>query len=83
MGILKKEWRTLLMIVWLLGITIFLFTLKGQINEIQRRNAKIASTLDSVESIVITTDSSVENMAKKVDGVESNVSYIVQKVRRR
>lgn len=80
---LKKEWKTVLMIVWLLGITIYLFTIKSQITQMTLQGTKIASTLDSVESVVITTDASVSNVVKKMDGVESNVSFIVQKIRRR
>ena len=83
MEFLKKEWKLVLMIVWLACITIFLFSLQGQISQLQKQNAKIASTLDSVESVVITTDSSIANVAKTMEGVESHVSYIFQKVRRR
>lgn len=83
MEFLKKEWKFVLMIVWLLGITVFLFSLKGQISQMQRQGNKLSSTLDSVESVVISTDSNVESVTKKLDGVESNVSYIVQRVRRR
>lgn len=83
MGILKKEWKTILFIVWLVGITAFLFYINAQLGHMQHLNAKTASTIDSIESVVITTDAGVADLSKRVDTIESNVSFIVQKVRRR
>lgn len=83
MGFLKKEWKTVLFILWLFGITIFFIHLNGQLNQLEQRSIKIASTIDSIESVVISTDASVADSAKKIENIESNVSFIVQKVRRR
>ena len=83
MQILKKEWKAILFIIWLIGITVFMYQMNGSIQQLQQQNNKVASTLDSVESIVITTDRGLADTGKKVDEIGSNVSFIVQKVRRR
>lgn len=83
MQMLKKEWKTILFIVWLAGITIFLIYMNSQLIQVKHKNLKMASTIDSIESVVISTDANVSDSAKKIGTVESNVAFIVQKVRRR
>ena len=83
MVFLKKEWKTLLLIIWLIGISYFLFAVKGQLNGMQRDDAQLRSTLDSVESVVLSTDNNIADMGKKIDGINSNVEFVVTKVRRR
>jgi len=83
MHFLKKEWRTILPIVWLVVITIVLVRISGQLSDMHDRNALIASTLGSVESIVITTDSGVAQVSRKVGEIESDVDFIVERIRRR
>jgi hypothetical protein len=83
MQMLKKEWKAILFSVWLAGITIFLIYMNNQLIQMKYKNTKMASTIDSIESVVISTDASVVDSAKKIDSVESNVAFIVQKVRRR
>lgn len=83
MGFLKKEWKTVLFILWLFGITIFLVYINSQLSQLQHRSIKMASTIDSIESVVISTDASVANSSEKIENIGSNVSFIVQKVRRR
>ncbi len=83
MPFLKKEWRTILVAVWLVLITIFLIRVSSQLGRLETINTKMASTLDSVESVVISTDAGVAKMAKKVDEMEGNVNFISEKLRRR
>lgn len=83
MQILKKEWKTILFSVWLVGITVFLIFINQKVIQLHHQGNKVASTLDSVESMVITTDRGLVDTGKKVDEIGSNVSFIVQKVRRR
>ena len=83
MVFLKKEWKTLLLVIWLIGITYFLFVINGQLNGMQREDAQLRSTLDSVESVVLSTDNNIADMGKKIDGINSNVEFVVTKVRRR
>ncbi|RJQ76845.1 MAG: hypothetical protein C4519_14105 [Desulfobacteraceae bacterium] len=82
MPFLKKEWKTVLIILWLVVVTFFLFQINGQMERLSAQNTKITSTLDSVESIVLSTDSGIVRMDKKVGNMESHVDFIVQKVRR-
>lgn len=83
MQFLKKEWKTILIAVWLVVVTILLIRVTDQLNQLQKRSAKIASTLDSVESVTLSTDASVAQTSKSVGDIDANVSFIVQKVRRR
>lgn len=83
MEFFKKEWKAILITLWLIIITVFLSRIDGQLDQLNAKNTKIASTLDAVESVVISTDSSVVQMSKKVGDMDSNVAFIVQKIRRR
>lgn len=83
MPFLKKEWRTILVAVWLVIITIMLVNVTSQLGQLQKRNAKMASTLDSVESVALSTDAGVSQNAKRVGNIDANVSFIVEKLRRR
>jgi hypothetical protein len=82
MEILKKEWKTILFMLWFAGITVFLVMLKLQLNQLQAQSAKTVSTLSSVESIAIGTDAAVSDAAKKVDGINSNVNFLIDRLRR-
>jgi hypothetical protein len=83
MDFLKKEWKSILFILWLIGITIYLFQMNDQIGQLKKVNTKMMSTMDSVESVAISTDSNIQEMNKKADEINANVSFIVQKVRRK
>jgi hypothetical protein len=82
MPFLKKEWKTILIMSWLVLISVLLFQINSQMRRLNQQNAKITSTLDSVESIVLSTDSGVVQVGKKMGHMESNVDFIAQKVRR-
>lgn len=83
MEVVKKEWKTILFILWSIAITYFLFQMNNQLLDLKAQSARISSTLDSVESVSISTDSSVVQMSKNVDTINANVSFIVQKIRKR
>jgi hypothetical protein len=83
MPFLKKEWRTILVAGWLVLISVFVIRISVQLDRMEVINAKTASTLDSVESVVISTDASVAQMAKKVGKMEGDVNFISDKLRRR
>ncbi|KJS32084.1 MAG: hypothetical protein VR64_08170 [Desulfatitalea sp. BRH_c12] len=83
MQLLKKEWRTVLIATWLLIVTVFLVRIESHLGRVDQQSAKTASTLDSVESVTIGTDAVIVQLGKKVDEMDSNVNYIVQRVRRR
>jgi hypothetical protein len=83
MQFIKKEWKTVLPMLWLVIISVFLLRISSQLNEMHIRHAKVASTLDSVESIVLSTDSGVVQVSKKVGEMETNVDFMVERMRRR
>ena len=83
MDMLKREWKVIGIVLWLIIITLLLFSLSGKINRIQAQNDKIADVLDTVEGVVIGADSGAQEVLKRMEGVESQINYIVKKVRRR
>jgi len=83
MDFLKKEWKTIAVVVCLIGIVVYLSQINDQLNTLKTQNAKLISTIDSIESISISTDAAVNDMGKKIDGIDANMSYAVQKLRRR
>ena len=80
---LKKDWASYVLMVLMVGVILFLVKLNGVLNEVKDIDQKILSNLDSVESIVISTDSNVAEINKQMDGIKSNVIYIVRKIKRR
>ncbi len=82
-GTLKKDWIGYVLMVLLIGVIVFLINLNGQIKEMKQVNQKILSNLDSVESIIISTDANVADISKQIDGIKTNVVYIVRKIKRR
>ncbi len=83
MVFLKKEWKTLVTILWLAAITVFMIRINDHTNQLLARNAKMASTLDSVESVVISTDANIVQANKMMSDSENNLNFIVEKIRRR
>ena len=83
MDFLKKEWKAVAMIICLLGIVVFLARVNGQLDALKKQNAKLISTIDSIESVSLSTDAVVHDMGNKVDGIGTNMKFIVQKLRRR
>lgn len=83
MDFVKKEWKTIALILCLIGLIIFLSQINNQLNVISKQNAKLISTLDSVESVSISTDANINDIRKKVDGIDAGMTYTVQKLRRR
>ena len=83
MDFLKSEWKTVAVIICLLGIVVYLSRVQGQLDAIKEQNAKLISTIDSIESVSLSTDAGVHDMGKKVDGIDTNMNFVVQKLRRR
>ena len=83
MVFLKKEWKTLLFALWLVVLTYFMIRFDGQLSDLNRQGAQILSTLDTVESVAIGTDANIAEMGKKVDVINSNVEFVVTRIRRR
>ncbi len=83
MTFLKKEWKTVVIVLVLIWMTVFLFLMNTKLKDLTRQNAKLISTIDSIESVVINSDATMIEMSKKVDRIDSNIEFIVKKVRRR
>ncbi len=83
MTFLKKEWKTVVIVLVLIWMTVFLFLMNAKIKDLTRQNTKLISTIDSIESVVINSDASMIEMSKKVDSIDANIEFIVKKVRRR
>ena len=83
MNLLKKEWKTIVVILCLIGIVVYLSQIKSQLNVLNAQNAKLISTIDSIESVTLSTDAGVHDTSKKVESIDANMSYVVQKLRRR
>lgn len=83
MDFVKKEWKALALILCLIGIMGFLSRINGQLKTLNNQNAKLISTIDSIESISLSTDAGVNDARKKIDGIDSNMAYVVQRLRRR
>jgi hypothetical protein len=83
MDFMKKEWKAIIVTICLLGIVIYLSRVNGQLDALKNQNAKLISTIDSIESVTISTDSGVHDMGKKIEGINTNLSFVVHKLRRR
>lgn len=83
MDFLKKEWKTILIFIWMVLISFFIFQIDSRIEQLKSAGDKLSATLGSVESVVITIDSGLSSTSAKMEDIDSNVNFIVQKVRRR
>lgn len=83
MDILKKEWKSIVMAIWLVGITLFLFKLDGKLDQLQLQTAKLAENLEVAEGVIISVDSGVVEANKKIKSLQSQVDYVAKRVRRR
>ena len=83
MDFLKKEWKTIILAIFMMMMFIYLYIVNGQLEDLKQQNAKIISTFDSVESVVISSDAEINDMSKKVGKIESNVLFLIKRARRR
>lgn len=83
MNMFKKEWKSIVIVVWLAGITLLLFNIQGKLDPIQARGDQIADNLETVEGVILGTDSGVLEIDKRMERLESQVNYIAKRVRRR
>ena len=80
---LKKTWKVYLMGIWMIGVSGFLYYLNGQIQMIRQANSKLSSDVDSIESILISTDGNVADVKKQVDEMAGKMENVHQRVMRR
>jgi hypothetical protein len=80
---LKKEWKVYAMGIWMIGVTVFLFNLYGQVQAVRQTALKLSSDVDSIESVLIGTDGNVAEVKKQMGAMTSKVANIHKRVMRR
>lgn len=80
---LKKTWKVYLMGIWMIGVSGFLYYLNGQMQMIRQANSKLSSDVDSIESILISTDGNVADVKKQVDDMAGKMENVHRRVMRR
>ena len=83
MDFVKKEWKAIALIICLIGIVVYLSRVNGQLDAMKEQNAKLISTIDSIESVSISTDAGVHEMGKKIETIDTNMNFVVHKLKRR
>lgn len=83
MDFFKKEWKAIVLTLCLVVMVFYMIKLNDRLVAVQQQNTKIISTFDSIESVAISSDGSINEMSKKVNKIENNVTYLVKKARRR
>jgi hypothetical protein len=82
-GMKPFDWKPYALGAWMVFMTAFLFYLNGRIGDLQQASQQIISTQSAVESVVLSSDKVIIDMDERIKGINGNVNYIVQKVRRR
>lgn len=80
---LKNEWKVYVMAIWMIAVSGFLVHMSGKIQAIESTSMKLSSDVDSIESVLISTDGNVAEVKKQVDAMTSKVTVIHQRVMRR
>ncbi len=83
MSFLKKEWKAITVVIWLIIITIYLSKINGQLEAIHAQNEKTISTIDSIESVAISTDAALIDFSKEIKSVDAKLLAIAKRLRRR
>ena len=83
MDFVKKEWKAIALIICLIGIVVYLSRVNGQLDAMKEQNAKLISTIDSIEGVSISTDAGVHEMGKKIETIDTNMNFVVLKLKRR
>jgi hypothetical protein len=82
-GMKPFDWKPYAVGGWMVLMTAFLFYLNGRVSDLQLATKQIISTQSAIESVVLSSDKVITDMDEHVKGIQGNVNYIVQKVRRR
>jgi hypothetical protein len=82
-GLKPFDWKPYVVGAWMVFVTAFLFYLNGRIGTVQQATQQVISTQSAIESVVLSSDKVIIDMDERVKGINGNVNYIVQKVRRK
>ncbi|WP_419655667.1 uncharacterized protein Dvar_47620 [Desulfosarcina variabilis str. Montpellier] len=80
---LKRTWKVYLMGAWMISVSGFLYYLNGQVQRINQAAIKLSSDVDSIESILISTDGNVAEVKKQVDDMVGKIENVHKRVMRR
>ncbi len=80
---LKNEWKTVVAAVWMAAVAGYLIYLNAEIAAIRKSNRTLVSNVDSIESILISTDANVAEVKQQVDGIASRMAVVHQRIMRR
>ena len=83
MSFLKKEWKAIIMVIWLIAISFYLSKINSHLEAIQAQNEKTISTIDSIESVAISTDAAIIDFTKKIKSVDAKLLAIAKRLRQR
>lgn len=82
-GLKPFDWKPYAVGAWMVFVTAFLLYLNGRISDVQQATQQVISTQSAIESVVLSSDKVIIDMDERVKGINGNVNYIVQKVRRK
>jgi cell division protein FtsL len=80
---IKNEWKAIGFAVWMIAVSGYLLYLNSAVQDIRQMTSKLSSDVDSVESILISTDNNVAEMKKRIDEMSAKVDILHKRIRRR
>ena len=80
---IKNEWKAIVLAVWMIAVSGYLIYLNSTVQELRQVALKLSSDVDSVESILISTDNNVTDIKKRVDEMSAKVDILHKRIRRR
>ncbi len=80
---IKKEWKVYVMAIWMIGVSGCLYYLSQEVQSVKQTNMKLISDVDSIESILISTDNNVAEVKNQVEEMTSKVAVIHKRIMRR
>lgn len=80
---LKRQWKVYIVAIWMAGVSGFLVHLNGRLASLQQTALKLTSDVDSIESILISTDHNVAEVKNTVAEISPRITTIHKRVMRR
>ena len=80
---LKRTWKIYIMAIWMAGVSGYLVHLNNRLEALQQTTVKLTSDVETVESIMVSTDHNVAEVKKTVDAMAPSIATIHKRVMRR
>ena len=80
---LKKHWRTYCVALWMIAVTGFFIHLNVKVCTLEQTSMKLVSDVDTIESVLISTDNNISQMKKTVDEMSPKLATVHKRVKRR